>query len=145
MTAEEKLAFYDDVLGFVFEEDIQEQFFWNGGLLANCNDFFWWGCADCEMVTPTNYPVLKQALSDLEALDLNDMKWAGLLFCARVRSLRPQGCCYPKDSRIAALFDACGPKRAVDLGNPYQHPEDGGKYAYSRSMDKPQPVDRVEP
>jgi hypothetical protein len=130
MTDSERLVFLSSLFDVVFEADIQESFFWNNGTLAvNCNDFFWWGTGDCEPVTPENLSILKQVIADVDDTD-EWLKWAGLLFCARVRQMRPQGCCYPKDSTMIALFDACGPKREIDIGNPYQHPEDGGAYAY---------------
>ena len=101
---------------------------------VNCNDFFWWGCGDAEEVTPENIAVFEQAKRDAEAIEC---RWeAPHLFCARVRKLRPQGCCYPKESAAIALYDACGPKREIDLGNPYAHPHDGGKYEYTKAMDR---------
>lgn len=110
--------------------------------LMNCNDLFWWGCSDCEEVTPENVEMLAQAYVDVEAAisttewstaetpqrnrdmsiswDKSSIKgYAGTLFCARVRKMRPQGACYRgMDPRIAKLFDECGPEREVDFGNP---------------------------
>lgn len=44
---------------------------------------------------------------------------AGALYAARRRGLRPQGACYPKDTRLWHLFDQCGPEREVGFGNPF--------------------------
>jgi hypothetical protein len=42
------------------------------------------------------------------------------LFCARVRKMRPQGAWYAYCPEAEwPLFDACGPERGVDAGNPY--------------------------
>lgn len=99
--------------------------------LVSCNDFFWWGCADAQPITPDNVAVLEQAYADCRAIDHEQV--GPLLFVARARGLRPQGCCYPKDPALWPFFDACGPKRDVDFGNPHKHPADGGEYAYKSS------------
>lgn len=88
------------------------------------NDVFWWGTADSEEVTVADLPELERAYKDAGA------RWAGALYVARKRQLRPQGCAYPTEEHLIALFDACGPKRGVDFMNPYTHPEDGRQYAY---------------
>lgn len=131
------LKFIVDVLDTFAKHDDCDEVWWRCDgeyapvtFFINCNDFFWWGTGDSERLTPENIAVLKQAYVDCIAAGDKRGAWAGLLFCARVRQLRPQGCCYPKEKAIAALFDACGPKRDVDLGNPYSHPEDGGKFEY---------------
>lgn len=87
---------------------------------VNCNDLFWWGCADLEEVTPENLPVLEQCIVDCGSVRNLDCRiYATSLFCARVRKLRPQGCCYPENRDLWPLFDAAGPERVVDGGNPY--------------------------
>lgn len=99
-------------------------------LLINCNDLFYWACADSEEITPDNLDVLEQAFADLRTLSERWRDWhkakkgnegsppfiymhLGLeLFCARVRKMRPQGACYDKfPPEVAALFDAAGPPR----------------------------------
>lgn len=97
---------------------------------VRCNDVFWWACADTEDITPENLAILVQSFDDVAAVDDTETYWGVLLFCARVRGLRPQGCCYPKLATLWPLFDAAGPQRVIDFGNPYQHPADGGAYAY---------------
>jgi hypothetical protein len=74
--------------------------------LANCSDLFYWATADCEEITPEDFPLLEQTRVDLEAIGaayvLNE------LFAARKRKLRPQKPCYKGWSpALAALFDAC--------------------------------------
>lgn len=94
-------------------------------LLVNCNDFFAWGCGDCEEVTKDNIAVLEQAAKDIAAVTADgDYKDAGLLFCARVRGVRPQGAYYPHlDKETWPLFDACGPERTAGVvGNPLKQP-----------------------
>ena len=89
-------------------------------LYINCNDAFYWGCADREEITPENIEALESAK---KALGADEHGFAGLLFCARVRELRPQGALYgyiPEE--LWPLFDACGPVREVDIGNPKEHP-----------------------
>lgn len=76
----------------------------------NCNDFFFWGCSDCEQLD--DWDLLEQSLND-----------AGddgcLLYCARKRKMRPQGAFYkylkPENHH---WFDACGKKREINFGNP---------------------------
>jgi hypothetical protein len=97
--------------------------------LVNCSDVFWWGTADCEQLTPENFPRLQQAVEDTRAKSKEEehyhyMTSAPLLFVARERKMRPQGAYY---NRIHPphwpLFDACGPARDKDVGNPYLRPE----------------------
>lgn len=98
---------------------------------VNCNDLFYWACADCEQLTPENLPKLLDACVDCRkamgcesygsGIDINWTKferfydaasWAPLLLVARVRGMRPQRPYYksiPED--LHALFDACGPER----------------------------------
>jgi hypothetical protein len=115
------------VIKLMARYDAYDQIFWSTDAepRINCSDFFAWGTADAEAVTAENFGVLEKAMQD------GGESWGGLLFCARVRGERPQGAACPKDEKIAALFDACGPSRAVDFFNPYRHPKDGGGYAYT--------------
>lgn len=91
---------------------------------VNCNDLFAWATADAEDVTPENIHLLEQSIKDVRAID-DCSQMAGSLFCCRARKLRPQGAAYPKDERLWALFDECGPDRDIDkepFGNPHSHP-----------------------
>jgi hypothetical protein len=78
-----------------------------------CSDEFDLATADCERVTPENLQVLKDAIKDCQVAEKD--KWAvygPLLFCARVRKMRPMKMSYPKDEpAVGELFDAAGPER----------------------------------
>jgi hypothetical protein len=93
-------------------------------LFINCNDVFWWGTGDCERITPENIGVLEQSYVDAKAACDIGSAYGGTLFCARVRKIRPQGAAYPDEPSLWPLFDACGPERAVGMGNPKPHPAD---------------------
>jgi len=129
----------DDATSLLFEAmdliakaEIHDEVFWHstGGqkppqLMVGCNDFFAWGTADCEPITRANIHHLRAATEECEAIpDREGSSWIGLLFCAKSRGVRPQGCCYPENALLWPLFDACGPKREVGFGNPRPHPED---------------------
>ena len=94
-------------------------------IFANCNDLFYWAAADAEEITEGNIDILEQSLRDLQtSRDYSAPMFAHLLFCCRVRKMRPQGACYamfPKDTWH--FFDECGEPRAVGLGNPMEREE----------------------
>lgn len=147
----EQSAFVLRVLRLMAEHDNCDGIWWRTDgeyapvtFFINCNDLLFWGCADCERVTPENIDRLEQAYLDCLAAGDKHGLWGNGVFCARVRQMRPQGACYPKNSpTITALLDACGPKRDVDLGNPHKHPDDGGGYAYSGGIEIPPASDAV--
>lgn len=90
---------------------------------AMVNDVFWWACADLEEITVDNLPILKEAIKEIDEATskfryIDDGIWAEL-YAAKVRKLRPQGACYPKDTRLWPLFNKCGPEREPGFGNPY--------------------------
>lgn len=94
---------------------------------VNCNDVFAWACADCEEITPENIDELERAMQDcIKASNLTGGEIYGeMLFCCRIRKMRPQGAAYPKKCPdLWPLFDACGPERKTDFGNPHPHPKD---------------------
>lgn len=97
---------------------------------VNCNDLFFWGCADVEEITPENVGELRRAVSDLrESLGVSSMpnpatesdkwkewdkapSWGTELFACRVRKMRPQTPVLNKlRSELRPLFEACGPER----------------------------------
>lgn len=91
---------------------------------ATCNDFFAWGGSDVEPITPQDVPLLEQAADDVDTV-AGGGGWAGELFAARKRGMRPQGAAYADIPQgLWPLFDACGPPRTVGLGNPRPRPED---------------------
>lgn len=114
------------VLKFFSEQDFKDQLMWlvnddEVDFAINCSDEFWWGCADAEDLTEDNFDVLTKSFLDCENINqtFGDI-WAPLLFCCRVRKMRPQGCAYPDIKELWPLFDECGPEREVGLGNPYK-------------------------
>lgn len=91
---------------------------------VNCNDLFYWGCADVEDITPANIHLLGEAvkkLSDVGIVAANDkykyLEWATSLFACMSRGLRPQNCILRNmrkrgDEALALLFESCGPERS---------------------------------
>jgi hypothetical protein len=84
---------------------------------VECSDQFWWASADCEVVTPENFPLLESTLLEAEAIDKANpgsmaIMDALLLFVARVRNMRPMAAAYKDiESTIRHLVDAVGPER----------------------------------
>lgn len=103
---------------------------------VDCSDLFYWGTADAEKIEMDDVPDLRQAMADLGEHGY----WAGQLFCARRRGMRPQGPWYGytgPDGRIRrsfvpraveALFDACGPER--EDSRKEERPADGRRWEY---------------
>lgn len=101
--------------GWVFEllrlaskYDACESLQWTEDLrfFINCNDVFFWACADAEKVTKADVPLLAQCWLLAGAID------GDMLYCARKRKLRPQGAMYKFiDEENWHLFDAVGPER----------------------------------
>ena len=112
------------------DEEYAPATFW-----VNCNDLFFWGCADCEDITPENFPMLLRTVNEVAAIldvsdpmvgDIGTMEefkaqreawkevgaYAADLWCARARGMRPQKPCYQRyPEELVPLFDACGPER----------------------------------
>jgi hypothetical protein len=114
------------VLRFLIEHELADSMFYmrdqSGDIHinVNCNDLFWWGTADCEDLTVERIPEFKKAIDDCKAVWSTGESYAGELFCARIRKMRPQNACYvnvPK--QIWPLLDAAGPEREKDFSNPY--------------------------
>lgn len=93
-------------------------------LLVDCNDLFVWGSADAETLTEQSINVLESAAEDMRALHpRGDFDQAGLLYCCRMRKMRPQGAYYKHiEKPWWPLFNACGPERATGVGNPLPLP-----------------------
>ena len=95
------------------------QIFWDENLkfYVLCNDFFFWACSDAEDITEKNFHELEKAIKDAGEQD------GPLLFCARMRKMRPQGAAYClAQQKNWPLFDKCGPPRKAELGNPQERP-----------------------
>lgn len=81
-------------------------------LFISCNDLFAWATADEEPVTQENIAILEQAVADIQAITPDDPSLADLLFCCRVRGMRPQRPYYAYiPDALHTLFNACGPAR----------------------------------
>lgn len=82
-------------------------------LLVNCNDLFFWACADAEPLTLDNIAELEKAAEDMKAASPNgDYSLAHLLFCCRMNGMRPQTPYYKYiPEHFKPLFDACGEVR----------------------------------
>ena len=105
------------VLRFLVEHDmgIDKFYFDQDGeivIAENCNDLFFWACADAEDITPADLPALEQAIKDCEAVKPHYSAYAGTIWACRKRKMRPQNPCYssyPKE--LWPLLDAAGPER----------------------------------
>lgn len=129
------LAFILRVLGITSEYEACESVSWatdaersQVSFFVNCNDLFFWGCADAEEVTPDNLDEFEKAFADAKAAKpVVGACDAGSLFCCRVRKMRPQGACYKHyEKSMWPLFDVCGPIRETGVGNPHKHPNEVG-------------------
>ena len=91
----------------------------------NDSDLFSWGYSGAIDITPADLDALEQTYKDVQALGETNY-WAPHLYCCRKMKMRPQGAAYPgvEDEKLWELFDACGPKREVEFGNPKPHPRD---------------------
>jgi hypothetical protein len=107
----------EDVLWRVNEDGVR--------FFALVNDVFWWGSADGEDIRPEDLELLERSKADLVAIEGQEPTCLPELYAARKRGLRPQGAWYAGvDPEVYALFDACGPARAVGLSNPRRHPSE---------------------
>lgn len=110
LTLANKWDFYGELFWSISEDDDTLVLF-----RANCNDLFYWGCADAEEIMPNDIDSLNQAFVDCGGV------WGVWLWCARKRQQRPQGAAYAFfDEALWPLFDACGPVRETGLGNPFE-------------------------
>ena len=82
-------------------------------ILVNCNDLFFWGCADAEAITTENIGEFEQAYEDAAKACEHGEYYAQILFCCRVRKMRPQTPYYKLilPESLHGLFNACGPER----------------------------------
>ena len=102
------------LLPLMAKHDATDELMWDENLNFSivCNDTFWWGTADAESITPETLEVLEQAFED-------GGDHGTILYCSRIRKMRPQGAVYKYlHKEIWPLFDACGPEREIDSGNP---------------------------
>jgi hypothetical protein len=108
--------FIKELLIVAAEHGIMEELFWTEELNFSilCNDFFFWGASDGEPVTADTLPELKKALEEV-----NDSVDGPLLYCARMRGMRPQNAYYKYLMKENwELFNRCGPERETSICNP---------------------------
>lgn len=81
-------------------------------MIVNCNDLFFWACADAESITEDNIGILEESLKELSGSEGEPTELVPELFCCRVRGMRPQPPYYRHiPDNVRHLFDACGPER----------------------------------
>lgn len=90
-----------------------------------CSDTFAWGCADAEQIEPDDIYLLRQTIADLRAAGAGGVVWAGILFCARKRGMRPMNRWLKREREredmtdaVYNLFCATGPERESVFGAP---------------------------
>ena len=111
------LAQYDCVgIGCYWNEDLD--------FFVMCNDWFFWGCADCEIVqSQQDVDDLRICFEDVMQVDPGQVYLALSLFAARKRKLRPQGAMYERlHPSMYGLFDAAGEVREINTLNPVKQP-----------------------
>jgi len=110
-----------NLLKLVSKHDLQYDLDWSEDLsfYILCNDFFSWGCADAEAIeNQQDVDLLEQCIKDCQAVRQSGEVHASQLYCAKKRKMRPQGAAYPYEKDLWPLFDACGPEREINMGNP---------------------------
>lgn len=95
-----------DVEDFLIKDKIQLHLSGDTvGMSINCNDLFWWACADGEDFELSDLPEFKKAFDE-------SSKNGERLWCCRKRGMRPLKPYYKYfDESEKALFDAAGPER----------------------------------
>lgn len=107
--------FVERLLKLSVQYEFQSSLLWDEDLnfSINCNDWFVWGCADYEDITPETIDLLERSIQA-------DPDTGDMLYCCRLRGMRPQGAAYSMIKKeVWPLFDDCGPERPVEFGNPY--------------------------
>ncbi len=124
----ERLHFMNMVLEQFWRYDIQDMLFYRMnpnnriGFYVICNDVFHWASADLEEITEQNVEELRLAIA--ESLGHSGNASDGvILFCARMRKLRPQGAYYKHiSSGVWPLLNEVGPERQINMANPKVQP-----------------------
>lgn len=130
MSNKKMIGFIMAVLKLCDRFEIHDSLYWDFedgddkiSFTITCNDVFWWGCSDCEKITPENIHLLEKSLDDCKKISRITVLYGTDLFVARVRKMRPQGAAYrnnlPDYKKLWLLYDSCGPERELGLGNPY--------------------------
>jgi hypothetical protein len=91
----------------LLKDDIYVRTYKNDGvkLIVNCNDVFYWACADYEEIK-------LEELKDLADCITLTKSFGSMLWVCKKRSMRPQISWYSEFSEDEKrLFDSCGPER----------------------------------
>lgn len=116
------------VLSLAERLDFPERLYWGTAdryapvtFFINCNDLFYWACADAEKIQEGDVEAIEKAVSDVKRIylqhysesmsDIADTAFD--LWAARKRKMRPQNPAYPSLPELRVLFDACGPERSA--------------------------------
>lgn len=135
----DSISHFCEVMRFCAEHDMTSHIIVHVGddskleVAADCSDCFWWGCADAEEITSENFQLFRDTVTECESLDASSENFASLyageLFAARVRKMRPQGASYELyHPALWPLFNACGPERTCEYGNPHKYPTDPSEW-----------------
>jgi hypothetical protein len=122
------------LLRIISDYELEEDIIWkaqdpnNITCLVNCNDLFHWGAADAERLKDEDdIFLLRSSLRDIYSYSprgsryYNTTTQGSSLYCARKRSMRPQGAVYKHIPEcLWELFDNCGPERKVNFSNPIE-------------------------
>lgn len=113
------------LLGIMSKHDVCDELWWKAideerktlQFFINCNDIFYWACADCEEITnSSDIDLLERSMEDCDRFDDDN---GSILYCARKRQVRPQGAFYKYIEKNAhVVFNACGSERDIDFANP---------------------------
>lgn len=105
----------EKILRVIEKYDLCGDVTWDSDLnfYVQCNDLFYWGSASCEPLTVDTLPELIRAMKDCE-------RHGELLYCSRMRKMRPQGEYYQYFDQETEwhLFHECGEERKVGGLNP---------------------------
>jgi len=90
-------------------------------IMINCNDLFYWACADAEFFCEGDVELMRRTAEELRRAGEFGEVYLFELFCCRKRGMRPQYPFFRKrdpatgeygedtlETGVRALFDACG-------------------------------------
>jgi hypothetical protein len=83
-------------------------------MIINCNDLFYWACADAEPISLENIDDLEKTIQEIRDIDDTELSIALLLWVCRNRKMRPQAPYYKHiPTKFHHLFNEVGPERSV--------------------------------
>lgn len=125
LITDEHVSFMYRVLRAIDKCDSHDSLTWNTHgqyapvtFFINCSDTFYYASADAEEVTIANIHVLEQSVNDCVKHSIYAGFYAPMLFCARVRNMRPIRRMYPNTTflehdmaPVIKMLDEAGPER----------------------------------